>query len=240
VAEFSEQMNAVLTQHQERYLKEIKAPIPPRPEVLHVPPQTPSPQLQQMQYNKGPASVTTGIPNYWTSHEGDFGYPLTEPRTVSRPLSSRRFLHDPPRWFKRDAYPVDGDQRSETFMLTEPTVPMRTMDYPSPRSNAVGMSLVPEQFSFGTITGDQPITASLVLANTGDRPLHYAFSQINNPRVRLLSIPGVVFPGLKVHIQVGVDAAPPQVIETAFRILTNNGSQVTVPITATIVGPTIN
>jgi hypothetical protein len=235
---FAEQMNDVLEHNQQQYADELRPPDRPPPENIKVPPHTPAPRMQLMRYNREQPNVETAEAlNYWESHEADFGYPLTTRRMAPRPVSSRRYLHDPPRWFKRYAEADADDEESETFALTEPTVPMRICECESPRRALPGLVISPEEISFGNVPGDKSVSTALVVANTGERPIHYSFAQIECPVVKLRSIPGVVFPGLKVTIHLEVEKAGPQAVKTALKILTNRGFEIVIPISGTIGGP---
>jgi hypothetical protein len=234
-SELSEQMKLAAAENHQRYLKEIRTPPPPVPKKLPLPAETPTPRVQLCEYNRDepPLSAKT---QYWKSPESDFAYPLDEPRIIPRPLSSRRNLHDPPRWFNPE--PTTATQvmpdSSRAFALTAPAVPVMTRDPMSARGVARGISALPEDFDFGEIDTGVPETRGIVLMNTGTRPIHFAFAQIVDPSVRLLSIPSVVYPGLKATIRVQIECGTPQRIKSALRMITP-GFEMVFPVRADVV-----
>jgi hypothetical protein len=235
---FFDTLKDIIQINHEDYLNEIRCPIPPPPPVLPIPRQTPRPRLQRWQYYKSHRGAVEK-PNYWHSPESDFAYPLAEPKVTPRPLSSRRKLHDPPRWFKPEPPEAETEHvSSRAFRLTAPTVPMLTCDPMSPRREVRGVLTTPDCIDFGDIVGDAPETRGIVLANTGTTPVHFGFSQIENKAVRIVTIPGVVFPGLKMTITVQIEKTEPQVIGTGFKIVTPR-FEIVVPVRANVIGPGI-
>jgi hypothetical protein len=236
-SDFSDRMNEIISTNHVSYLEDIRPPVPPPPEMLLVPPQPPRPRFQRMQHFRGPIPLAEK-PNYWLCPESDFAYPLSEPKGAPRPLSSRRQLHDPPRSFKQDPPPIEDEpvsrHSSRAFQLTAPTVPMLAHDPVSPRGEVRGLVASPRLFDFGNISGDIPETRGIVLINTGTTPLRFAFSHIDHQAVKLLTVPGVIFPGLKVRVRVQINSAPPQRIRTAFKLLTRDFEMI-LPVRADIV-----
>jgi hypothetical protein len=233
---FAEKMGETMQTNQLSYLEAIKPIPPPPPEIIRIPPQLPPPRSQRMQCDKIQGGVIPGRTNYWLCHESDFGYPLDEPKRLPRIVSSRRFLHDPPRWFRkaRDTFP-DAPNTGGRFMLTQPTVPIRVRDSPSPRGIPISVTTAPDEVNFGEIAGDTEVITGLVLGNSGTRPLHFSFSRLDTKFVTIVTLPGVVYPGLKVPIQVKIQRCQPQKIRTAFKIITPQ-FDIAVPVMANVVG----
>jgi hypothetical protein len=206
-------MNASLEANELRYQEEIKPPVPPPPEVIRLPVQTPSPRLQKMQYG-----IRDQSEKYWESHESDFGYPLDERRVLQKRLSARRALHDPPREVGSDVPPPVGsvrENRRGSAFMTEPIVPMMVDDV-----HVEHLRVEPERIDFGMVPKGSSAVATLRFANTGIRPIHFHFTQIPNPDIRIMTLSGVVFPGLKVAVKIVVDKkAPPQKVRTEFTMM---------------------
>jgi hypothetical protein len=60
--------------------------------------------------------------------------------------------------------------------------------------------------------------ASMVVTNNGSRPWHFAVSQPNDRRVRVLPARGVVYPGFKITLSVVFLGGQQDVISTFFSL----------------------
>jgi hypothetical protein len=82
-------------------------------------------------------------------------------------------------------------------------------------------------------------TASLIVTNTGAKPWHFSVTQTGNPLVKVLTIPGVVFPGLRMTLKVALLPCEPQYISTVFTLMTKEtmgeATDMRIPVVATIV-----
>lgn len=237
VTAFSTLMNDTLATNQAKYLEEITPVPPPPPEVLKLPPQTPIPRLQTMQYDKYEGPVDPKNTNYWRSHESDFGFPLHEPRVLPRPLSPRTQLFDPPRFAKEDKHGPAPEHSRDTpsgaSFITEPTVPMRYRDTPTDEWRTFLRTTV-NGIDFGTVQADTESTASITITNAFRTPIHFAISQPDHEYLRTVTLPGVVYPGLKTTIKVALAKAPPQTIDT-FVMFRCKFFEMEIPVTAKIV-----
>jgi hypothetical protein len=210
---FLEAMNEALIRNEEQYQEDIKPPVPPPPEIIRPPVQTPVPRLQMMQYDHCQGGVASDI-NYWLCHESDFAYPLFEPKIPAKSLASRRALHDPPRVAGTEEPPFDEEQpedyTGEAAFMTQPTVSLM-ISSPS----MIGFSTLkmePEnEVAFGTIFAGRQSVNFLKLANTGTQPFHFHFTQNPEDGIWIEPLSGVVFPGLKLRVKVTMD--PPATID---------------------------
>jgi hypothetical protein len=95
-------------------------------------------------------------------------------------------------------------------VLTQPTVAIRVRDAPSPRGITINVTTAPNEINFGEIAGDAEVIAGLMLSNSGTRPLHFSFSRMDTKFAALVTLPGVMCPGLKVPIQVKIKRRQPR------------------------------
>ena len=240
-------LNNRLKTLENEFINEITPKPKPPPEIIKAPPSTPPPRIQLMQYDLyQPKLGEEGYDNYWKSHYGDFGYPLREKRKEERPLESRTMLFDAPRnvgkckekdipKYNEDENDQKDGRISQTSFITQPTVPMKYRDYmedEDPRPKIARIK--PEGFNFGNVKVNKEKKLTITLSNVGTRPIHYAFTEIPSKYLKVVTIPGVVFPGLKITITVQLSKVPsPQTIETSF-MFTSKNYNLTIPVNATI------
>ncbi|OHT06887.1 hypothetical protein TRFO_24990 [Tritrichomonas foetus] len=251
---FMTMLNEKLEMLEDQFIKENTPKQPPPPEKLKIPPPTPLPRIQLMQYNLYQPRL--GEPDkysYWICHESDFGYPISERKVLPRPLSPRTQLFDAPRFFRPDKAPKPLNDNNSTAapsraqsvashadsvassFITEPTVPMKYRDLPENDSRPKVVKATPEFFDFGDVNVGEERTASITISNIGTRPVHYACSKIPNENFTVLTIPGVVFPGLKVTVKVKLNkVAKPQEMESSFSFNSSNYTM-TIPVRANII-----
>lgn len=301
---FVKKMNNWLEEHNIAYEQMMKQPEPQPPEILQVPPQTPSPRILEAQaskYSKTVSEFQSGAvaPNYWESFEAEFAMPLNEPRTVERDLSPRTKLCDPPRpfrekkrsyYYRNDAqFTSDEDQNLDFYdedtynnldsnyvpkssdssrhsynfdnynnntnnsNITKAETTKKKIIYknkivscsvgPNTNRNSlnsiitrpVTVKATPNAINFGQIKINTSASAQLVITNTGKVPLHYSVTQTSEPNIKVLTIPGVVFPGLKMTLKVALlPSRYPQNITTSFQLKTQM-FDLSIPVTVDIV-----
>jgi hypothetical protein len=232
--EFAVMVSNRLSSAHQVYLNEIRPISPPPPEKLKVPPFTPPPRLLLMQS----ARETNSKPDtFWESPEGIFAMPLDEPRVLPRPLSPRVLLCDPPRTWR--------EERDDPF--PEPSVVRRSMPVitpslkpPSGKSRPMTVKADPDLINFGSVVVKSHCVASLVVTNVGSKPLHFCATQPNVPYVKVLTLPGVIFPGMKMTLKVAMDPEKTGRITTSFALMTKEicGEELTkhIPVVADVVG----
>jgi hypothetical protein len=176
--------------------------------------------------------------NYWISGEGDFAVPVAETRVGQKPLSPRVALFDPPGCFR--------PERDEPF----PVVPVSRRSNPvirsAPSSTAIAKPRAAtvradrDMINFGTVVERSHSTASMVVMNVGTKPLHFSVTQPKVPCVKVLTVPGIVYPGLKMTLKVALMAPPVGSITTSFMLITKqiNGPEAnkSIPIVAEVTG----
>ncbi|OHT02228.1 hypothetical protein TRFO_30745 [Tritrichomonas foetus] len=219
-----------LTRAQDSYIDDITPPPEPPEEVIMVPPPTPQPRLLNMQHNL----YDRQNDNYWKCNESEFGYPLEEKRVPGTPLSPRTKLFDPPRFFKTP---------KSSKVTTDPnafvTQKLSTVVYPEENKNIVrpkSAQLSRNTIRFGKVFVGEKKIGEIVIKNTGMRPLRFNFSQIPNKSVRVLTIPGMITPGLTITVKVELDAKVVEEISTFFEFRTPLFST-KVSVTASVVMP---
>jgi hypothetical protein len=74
--------------------------------------------------------------------------------------------------------------------------------------------------NFGTVAERSHSTASMVVKNVGTKPLHFSVIQPKVPCMKVLTMPGVVYPGLKMTLKVALMAPPIGSITTSSTIMT--------------------
>ncbi|OHT14906.1 hypothetical protein TRFO_14701 [Tritrichomonas foetus] len=241
------------------------------PEVLLIPPPTPSPYLLEMAANRYQQTVSKNASdiNYWNSAEATFSFPLDEPKSLARPISPRVSLCDPPRFTneknrEKDIpnYPISSPSSSPPMTPTSSvyiksihsrqsdrgqtplsevslSTPVAPPSFPkttsAPRTKQASIKLNPEIINFGQVKVNTSSIAQITLTNTGATPLHFSTTQPNNKLFKVLTIPGVVYPGLKVSVKVSLlPSEEPQYVSTSFELQTKF-FQTRIPITVDIV-----
>ena len=208
-------LSKALVRAQEQYIDEI-TPLPPPPEeILIIPPPTPNPRLLNMQHNL----YDKNDDNYWKSNESEFGYPLDEPHKSPKIISPRTQLCDPPRFFspKSQIY-HEIKVQNDSFV----TQKMSSIIYPEqktiarPKSATLSRNII----RFGEIHVGEKKVAQIMIKNTGIKPLRYNFSQIPTKNLRILTVPGMITPGLSLAVKIELDAVFAEEISTFFEIRT--------------------
>jgi hypothetical protein len=241
--QFVEILGNTLRQEHDAYIDSVTPPPPEPPEFVMIPPQTPPPRILEMQANVHHESIprnedgTTGVLGYWNCYEAEFALPLALPNVLPRPLSPRVALCDPPRFGRAESPPVFTDAPLVTRHLRSWTRSSKNTATGKARPRTV--KATPELINFGTVKAHTAATASLVVTNTGAKPWHFSVTQTGNPLVKVLTIPGVVFPGLRMTLKVALLPCEPQYISTVFTLMTKEtmgeATDMRIPIVATIV-----
>ena len=103
-----------------------------------------------------------------------------------------------------------------------------------PNSRPVSVKATPEIINFGNVKVNTAATAQIVVTNMGSVPLHYSVTQTQNPNIKVLTIPGVVFPGLKMTLKVSLlPVSEPTDISTSFKLQTKY-FEMSIPVTVSI------
>ena len=229
---FTQALSNCLERAHDNFMNE-NAPEPEQEEEKpFIPPMTPPPRILIMQQNKNLEKSN----NYWESPEGAFSMPDETHEHEIRPQSPRMALFDPPRFFKEDSE-IDAPPVIEE--PTPPQTPKRVISRSysrSPKSVTRPRTLAaqPSAIVFGYVKANSPAKVSIAVTNSGNAPLHYSVTQPKNPLLKVLTPPGVVFPGLKMTLEVELLPGSPQEIIDSFIIRTSQ-FQMPVPVTATIV-----
>ncbi|OHT03164.1 hypothetical protein TRFO_06840 [Tritrichomonas foetus] len=229
---FNSQIKSYLEKVHEDFIQESLPCEEIEEEKIQMPPQTPNPRVLNMQYHLYQQDVNNNaILNFWECKESDYFYPLEYKAIKERALSPRISLCDPPRYFKKEVNFISPNnseafvtQSNRSFRLTNETHSVRAKTMSSKR----------DSIDFGTVKSNQQVTASLKIQNTGERPLHYSYTHILHPSLKVISIPGTIFPGLKTTIKVELSPSPPQEISTEFSIITQ-GFELLIPVKAHII-----
>lgn len=190
-----------------------------------LPPQTPDPYILIMMSNK----YTNNRESFWESNHSRFSRPIYTKEHVLRAQSPRVALFDPPRYFiQNDTPPVDYEVIEKKRKRITQTQPSPT----KPRPKA--LAIQPKIINFGNIKAYCSAKASMIVTNTGTAPLHYTVTQPQNPLLKVLTHPGVVFPGLKMTLHVSLSPGEPQDVHDQF-VLKTPLYEMPIPISASIV-----
>lgn len=229
---FTQALTNCLTRSHENFLKELQ----PEPEVeqepLAMPKVTPPPRVLIMQYNK----YRNTTDNFWNSPEGTFSMPEETHEHSPRPQSPRMALFDPPRFFDEN----EGDKPPEEIEEEKPVSPKKTLTRSVSNGSGKGttrprtLSTRTSAIAFGKVKANNPAKFSMSVTNSGTTPLHYTVTSPKNPLLKVLTPPGVVYPGLKMELEVELLPGSPQEIIDSLVIKTPL-FQMPIPITATIV-----
>ena len=189
-ATFSRIVESVVDEAEQQYEIEVIPPPPPPPEQLPIPPQTPAPRLMMMQKDAYEKCVGDTELDYWNSHESDFGYPLDRQRRDETPLSPRTKLCDPPR--QPDKYPLEVEveqPRAVSTMRRRQTVPE---EKPRPQTAQTNRKSI----DFGEVKVGETKRMVVSVKNTGLKPLHFICPLMKSPMLRVLTVSGLISPGL--------------------------------------------
>jgi hypothetical protein len=94
--------------------------------------------------------------------------------------------------------------------------------------------MVAKVVDFGTVVVGELSHATVVLNNSGTKPLRYTFGCPTHPNVKLETPAGTIPPGLKLTVRLSVKADKSQTIRSSFIWRTRDGETV-IPIFAKIV-----
>jgi hypothetical protein len=227
---FAREIQARLEGAELDFREAIAPPLEPAPEVLPIPPQTPNPRLLLMQANKRQPFLDGTDLNFWSCTESIFAMPENDNAALERPVSPRVSLFDPPRTPRGDIErfaPLPPVSQSHPNRI----IPTRGT---SDRNRPATVKAEPDLINFGSVPPNTPMTASITVTNIGPRPFHFSASQTDDARLKVLTLPGVVFPGLKMTLKVRLLGTETD-ISTAFTLTTkeSNGviSEQRIPIT---------
>jgi hypothetical protein len=228
---------AVGERTQEQFEASVMPEAPPKPEVLVIPPCTPLPRLMHMQAHRHETATRV---NFWKSSECEFAIPVV-PRTahIERPFSPRVALFDPPRalTYRNDA-PLIVTPRSQR-PASQVTVPKSVSTQNSTRRRPVSVAADPCLVNFGTMKENTAARASIAIRNLGPKPLHFSAMQPEHEFVKVLTLPGTIYPAFKVTLLVAILPCPPQEIVTHFVVaggqIQGASFEMKIPVTANIV-----
>ena len=229
---FTQALSNCLERAHECFLNENTLEPEQEEERSFMPPITPEPRILIMQQNK----YLGKCESFWDSPEGAFSMPdQTTPHDL-KPQSPRMALFDPPRFFDQSNPEEDKPPK---FDITPPTSPKNNMSRSwdrSPKNITRPRTLAaqPSAIVFGKIKAHSPAKLSMAVTNSGKTPLHYSVTQPKHPLLKVLTPPGVVFPGLKMILEVELLPGEPQDIVDSIIIKTSQ-FQMPVPVTASIV-----
>lgn len=195
--------------------REYKESLKPKVENKEPPPpppvQTPSPDLLVMQYNRYMPKIDVGLLNYWKMHESDFGYPIFGELKSPRPVSARRHLNDPPRFFSD--YKEDSPYDETQVTRMENRKEYNNIDQKQEESiDQWPKTLTPSslEIDFGNVTPGEGLSKFINILNTSGHPLHYSVT-IPTSNVFYVKMPqGTIFPGLRKRIYVYVYESAPE------------------------------
>jgi hypothetical protein len=196
--DFAKTIGSQLIGAHEEFLEETTPPPPPDPELLRIPPMTPDPRVLIMQANKGEPKVGENGLDFWSCLESVFAMPEPDVSGTQRPLSPRVALFDPPRT------PGGQIERFGDWTPVSRSLPVRTptVRQISSDNRPTTVKAEPDIINFGSVPKDTPMTASITVTNVGTKPFHFSASQTGDDRLKVLTLPGVVFPGLKMTLKV--------------------------------------
>lgn len=207
------------------------------PEEIEEPPlispvKAPNPRVLNMMYNlhrpKAPGKWKKGeetqIINYWECTESDFRYPIDTSNCQCKMLSPRLSLFDPPRNYKPEKPEKSVADDDEAF-VTQTERPVNRQNDAKEKSKKVKKQRIlktkKDCIDFGEVPPNKMAFATLSIQNTGEKPIHFSFSQDDfNRSFRICSIPGVIFPGLRVTIRVELLPSSPKQVDEFFTFLT--------------------
>jgi hypothetical protein len=97
----------------------------------------------------------------------------------------------------------------------------------------------PDLINFGNVAPGSHCVASLVVTNVGTKPLHFCATQPALECVKVLTLPGVLYPGMRMTLKVAIDAGDGGRIVTSFTLMTKEicGAELNkkIPVVAEIV-----
>ena len=230
--------------HQE-YLISIQPEEEEPPEIPMIPPRTPNPSLlTMMQFYHEPKAISKdrkqSVLNYWELHESDFAYPIDIEHRPARPVSARRMLNDPPRFFDQDKQSINEDDFQITRVLN-PRIPksarsVKARDLGENKEVDNKVKLSSKVINFGKVKANTSAKSSFEFCNVSKKPIHFSvvFPAQQCSRISIKAIPGVMMPGLKKKLMVHLLPSNPQNIKTSFCIKTDSG-QMNVDVIAEIV-----
>ena len=226
---FSQALDSYLDRAHEQFLEEIHPIEITEQNKLILPPQTPIPRVLEMQFKKYISKEINNI-NYWNSPESTFSF-LEEIsfNHLNRSNNLTKSFIDPPLNYEHE--------KIEFEIINSPKIPKSINSY-SPRSiktiqRPQTLSANPHSIIFGNVKEGTTAKVSIFVTNTGNKPLHYTVTQPNHHLLKVLTPPGVVYPGFKMKLEVKLEKGEPQEIESTFLLKTSTFSM-SIPVSATI------
>jgi hypothetical protein len=193
----------------QEFLDDVTPVPPPEPERVRIPPQTPVPRVLEMQQ-----SLNESVTRYWDAKESSFAYPCEENHQPEHVLSARVALRDPPRFAKRDkGPPVEERAMPNVFFASQPGV---TADPYRSRSGTAHSNR--HRIDFGEVRRGEKVVKCVKVQNTGTKPMRYNFSIVKHPLLRILTVPGVIMPGLCKEVDVELDAREIGIVDSGIEV----------------------
>ena len=88
-----------------------------------------------------------------------------------------------------------------------------------------------DRFDFGIIPVKKVSIKSIHIANTGSKPMHYGIEPPRDKQIKVLTLSGVVMPGLKLVLKVSITPEKEGIIQSQVSLVTKD-SKMSFPITA--------
>jgi hypothetical protein len=157
-----------------------------------------------MQANKGIRMIRDPTLNYWNCKDSEFAVSTAEIQLSDgpRPLSTKLSLFDPPGLFKPEiAKQIPGDSAVSSSYCLSKQVGLRSKSA-LPFTGLAVFRPTPPTSNFGSLVVKKSKAMSIVLYNVGTKPIHYVTLQPENKVFPVSTIPGGIFPGLKVVMKV--------------------------------------
>jgi hypothetical protein len=226
-------ITAATVRAQGLYFESISEPEIPPPVRLPVPPPTLRPRLLKMAHCK--RSSGTAV-NYWGVPESEFAFADGSSSGRAAGFSPRTLLFDPPRYFTLAGSQFPRRATEEAFVTQDTAFVPRTTGSSVPPPEEISRMLVrdgPHIIDFGDVSIGEKRVVSLVFQNKGKRPVHYRCSKLTCPGLSMLSIGGVVFPGLRASVKLMLHAVEAGMLIDGFQLSTVFG-EVSVPVMANV------
>lgn len=193
---FDRILETSLDDAEQQYLSDVTPKTPPPEEILPIPPHTPCPRLLTMQQDSYDRHVGQKDLEYWASHESDFGYPLDMPRREETPLSPRTKLFDPPR--SQEKYPMEVEVEQPRAVSVQKVRKEVVQEKTRPKTAQANRS----QIDFGEVKVGDKKRLDVSVKNTGFTPLKFICSLMKSPMFRVVTVSGMISPGLSEKVVV--------------------------------------
>ncbi|KAH0787183.1 hypothetical protein GPJ56_008897 [Histomonas meleagridis] len=210
-----------MKENEKVYLEEINPKVEP-PEIIRVPVLTPEPRLQIAQSQMNFVKRNKPL-NYWLSPESEFVVLPECKKCLPKPIPKSAKLYDmPDPNVRMDKPPKDPVSFRPTKMIISPRRPADLGFYKTEVSRPQTTSKQ-DYVDFGDVKLGKKAHAQFILTNIGKAPLKYSFSKPKNTSVRVLTVPGIVAPGLKLKIKLEIEPKKIGEIDTYFLLISNQG-----------------